>query len=303
MPHILVLSSVNMDQLMRMPRCPKLGETVMGTSLSYAPGGKGANAAIAAKRLGAEVSFAGCVGQDAFGAQLAANLQEEGVDVTHLKRTDQAATGLAPILVEDGGQNRIIVYPGANLCIRKEDIPAILTPKPDALLMQLEIPREVILEAAKQAMALGIPVVLDAGPAQEFPLEQMQGIEILSPNETETTALTGMPVDTSEQIEAAAQALMRRSQAKFVVLKLGARGAYVLGKGIRKFVPAFKVQAVDPTAAGDSFTGALTLEYLRTGDILAATRLGCAAGAVAATKLGAQPSLPTMEQVQAFLRQ
>ena len=132
-------------------------------------------------------------------------------------------------------------------------------------------------------------------------MEKVKSLFILSPNETETTALTGLPVETEEQTRAAAQMLLKKSAAKYVVIKMGARGAYVLGQGVDQMVPSFKIHAVDPTAAGDTFTGAMTLEYLRCGDILRAVRYGCAAGALAATKLGAQPSLPTQLEVERFL--
>lgn len=303
MPSILVIGSINMDQHMVLPRFPVSGETVMGKALSYSPGGKGGNAAIAARRLGAQVRFAGCVGRDGFGDTLRRTLCDEDVDCSLLRTTDQAPTGLAPILVEDGGLNRIIVFPGANMCIRQEDVPAMFQEKVDAVMMQLEIPQEVILAAGREAKKRGIPVVLDAGPAQDFPVESLESLFILSPNETETTALTGLPVDTDQQVRAAAAALQARSGAPYIVLKLGARGAYVLGQGADAFVPAFPVQAVDPTAAGDTFTGAMTIEYLRSGNILQAVTTACAAGALCATRMGAQISLPTMEEVRAFLEE
>ena len=173
----------------------------------------------------------------------------------------------------------------------------------DAVMMQLEIPQNIVLKASEYARQKGVPVVLDAGPAQPFPVENVQSLLILSPNETETTALTGLPVDTIDQTRAAAQTLLDRSHARYVVIKMGARGAYLLGEGYDEMIPSFKIDAVDPTAAGDTFTGAMTLEYLRCGDIRAAVRYGCAAGALAATKLGAQPSLPTREEVERFLKE
>lgn len=302
MPKILVIGSINMDMVARIDHIPLQGESVIGVGYSFAPGGKGANAAVAAARLGGEIAFAGCVGKDDYGAALRKVLTDEHVDDTLLKVTSEAPTGYAPILVQANGQNGIIVFPGANMCIKKEDIPAMFDREIDAVMMQLEIPEEIVLAASAEAEKRGIPVVLDAGPAQQFPVEEVKSLFILSPNETETTALTGMPVDTVEQTRAAAQALLARSNAKFIVIKMGERGAYVLGPGIDEMVPSFKITAVDPTAAGDTFTGALTLEYLRSGDMLSSARYACAAGALAATKLGAQPSLPTADEVEAFLR-
>lgn len=301
MPKILVIGSINMDMVARIDHIPLQGESVIGQGYSFNPGGKGANAAVAAARLGGEVSFAGCVGRDDYGTALRKVLTDEHVDDHLLRVTDDAPSGYAPILVQANGQNGIIVFPGANLCIRSEDIPAMFEQDIDAVMMQLEIPQHIVLEASEMAARKGIPVVLDAGPAQPFPVEQVQSLLVLSPNETETTALTGMPVDTEEETRAAAQVLLERSHAKFVVIKMGARGAYVLGEGVDEMIPSFRIDAVDPTAAGDTFTGAMTLEYLRCGDIRKAVRYGCAAGALAATKLGAQPSLPTAEEVNAFL--
>ena len=228
------------------------------------------------------------MGDDDYGAALRQVLVSEGVDDALLRTTNEAPTGYAPILVQKNGQNGIIVFPGANQCIRREDIPAMFEKPVDAVMMQLEIPQDIVLAASEEAERRGIPVVLDAGPAQPYPVERVRSLLILSPNETETTALTGLPVDTEEQTRQAAQALLDRSGAKYVVIKMGARGAYVLGQGVDQMVPSFKIQAVDPTAAGDTFTGAMTLEILRCGDILRAVRYGCAAGALAATRLGAQ---------------
>lgn len=302
MPKILVIGSINMDMTARIDHIPLQGESVIGEGYSFNPGGKGANAAVAAARLGGEIAFAGCVGADDYGTALRKVLTDENISDALLKATTEAPTGFAPILVQANGQNGIIVFPGANMCIKEEDIPAMFAESVDAVMMQLEIPQNIVLAASREAEKRGIPVVLDAGPAQPFPVEEVKSLFILSPNETETTALTGMPVDTIEQTRAAAQVLLERSNAKYVVIKMGARGAYVLGNGLDEMVPSFKIDAVDPTAAGDTFTGAMTLEYLRTGDMLRALRYACAAGALAATKLGAQPSLPTAAAVEAFLR-
>ena len=205
--------------------------------------------------------------------------------------------------MQKNGQNGIIVFPGANQCIREQDLPEMFARDFDAVMMQLEIPQNIVLKASEYARRKGVPVVLDAGPAQPFPVENVQSLLILSPNETETTALTGLPVDTIDQTRAAAQVLLERSHAQYIVIKMGDRGAYLLGEGFDEMIPSFKIDAVDPTAAGDTFTGAMTLEYLRCGDIRAAVRYGCAAGALAATKLGAQPSLPTREEVERFLKE
>lgn len=303
MPSILVIGSINMDMVARIDHIPLQGESVIGQGYSFNPGGKGSNSAVAAARLGGTVSFAGCVGNDDYGTALRKVLTDEGVDDRLLKVTDEAPSGYAPILVQSNGQNGIIVFPGANMCIKKEDIPAMFERKVDAVMMQLEIPQEIVLAASKMAAEKGIPVVLDAGPAQPYPIQEVQSLLVLSPNETETTALTGLAVETTEQAQLAAHALMQRSNAQYVVIKMGDRGAYLLGGGYDELIPSYKITAIDPTAAGDTFTGAMTLEYLRCGDMRSAVRYGCAAGALAATKLGAQPSLPTREEVDAFIKE
>lgn len=300
---ILVIGSINMDMVARIEHIPLPGETVLGQGYSFAPGGKGANAAVAAARLGAQVAFAGCVGDDSYGATLRKTLTDEGVDDRLLRTAEEAPTGYAPILVQAGGQNSIIVFPGANRSIRPEDVPAMFAEPVDAVMMQLEIPEEIVLLAAQEAEARGIPVILDAGPACNFPLEKMKGLAIVSPNETETTALTGLPVENEEEAHDAAVVLRERSHGADVVLKMGARGAYLLTKDFAGMVPAFPVTAVDTTAAGDTFTAAMTVAYLRGEPLPEAVRYGCAAGALATTRLGAQPSLPMEEEVEAFLRE
>ena len=301
-PKILVIGSINMDMVARIDHIPLPGETVLGQGYSFAPGGKGANAAVAAARLGGCVAFAGCVGDDSYGQALRKTLTDEGVDDRLLRTAQDAPTGYAPILVQAGGENSIIVFPGANRSIRPEDVPAMFREPVDAVMMQLEIPTEIVLLASREAEARGIPVILDAGPACSFPLEEMRGLAIVSPNETETTALTGLPVDSEAEARAAARALRERSHGADVVLKMGARGAYLLAKDFEGMVPAFPVEAVDTTAAGDTFTAAMTVAYLRGEPLERAVRYGCAAGALATTRLGAQPSLPTAAEVEAFLR-
>ena len=300
-PKILVIGSINMDMVARIEHIPQPGETVLGLGYSFAPGGKGANAAVAAARLKAQVSFAGCVGDDDYGRSLRQNLQSEGVDDRLLRTAADAPTGYAPILVQPSGENSIIVFAGANRSIRPEDVPAMFREPVDAVMLQLEIPQEIVLLAGREAEARGIPVILDAGPACSFPLEQMRGLAIVSPNETETQALTGLPVQSEAEARRAAEALRARSGGADVVLKMGSRGAYLLTATESRLVPAFPVRAVDTTAAGDTFTAAMTVAYLRGLPLSEAVRYGCAAGALATTRLGAQPSLPTAEEVEAFL--
>ncbi len=301
-PRLLVVGSINMDLAARVRRAPEAGETVIGTSYAFSPGGKGGNAAFAAARLGGEVRFCGCVGRDDYGKALRRALLEEGVSDENLREDEAAPTGMALIFVEDSGQNRIAVYPGANMRLDVAQLHKAFERPVDAVLLQLEITHEAIFAAARMAAQRGAAVVLDAGPAQQFPIERVEGLTILSPNETETQALCGIMPSDEQSCRAACRALRGRAAAKYVVLKLGGRGCYVDGEGQSYLVPAFPVKAVDTTAAGDTFTGALALHYLRTGDMAAAARYACAAGALCCQRAGALASLPTSAQVAEFLQ-
>ncbi|MBQ4638461.1 MAG: ribokinase [Clostridia bacterium] len=302
--NMLVIGSVNMDMTVAFDEMAKAGQTVYMNGYSYSPGGKGGNAATAASRLGAKVSFCGAVGRDDNGEKLAGVLKAEGMDLTYLKRTDEKATGFAAILLDETNkQNRIFVYSGANRCTTPEDVRKIDWSKFDLLMMPMEIDDEVIFEAGIQAHKHGVPFILDTGPARDIALENIPGLDIISPNETECKVMTGIdPIDDTS-CEKAAKLLIERSHAKYAVIKLGARGSFVYGEGISKFVPSFKIEAVDPTAAGDTFTAVMSLKYIETGDIVKSAVYGNAAGALCASRAGAQVSLPKMEEVEAFLQE
>jgi ribokinase len=299
-PSILVIGSVNMDLVLMSEKVPVGGETVLGESYAYIPGGKGANQGVAAARLGADVTFVGRVGEDANGKELKGNLQKEGINSEFVIADPQSSTGLAAIMLEETGQNRIIVIPGANMKITKEDLQTAFEHTYDAVIVQLEIPDEIVMEACRLGKEKNIPVILDAGPAKNFPLEQLEGLEILSPNESEAFALTGLEVNSIESAEKVAKLLTERSNAKTIVLKMGAQGAYLYEDGEGEFFPAHKVNAVDTTAAGDAFTAALTVKYISSGDIKEAIRFANVVGALTVTRMGAQPSLPTVEEVEKF---
>ena len=297
---ILTVSSANMDFVMDTPRIPDGGETLISRgSYNYIPGGKGANSAVAVARLGGKSIFCASVGRDSNGNTLLELYNNEGIDTRFLYRTNDAPTGLAVIMVEDSGQNRIVIYPGANAKISKEAIDAAVSEsRPDVLFMQLETTPATVLYAANAASAAGIPIVIDAGPADpEFPLDLLPKIEIFSPNESETEIFTGIkPVDEASCAEAVKR-LSERVKAKHYCIKLGDKGCYVDGVT----VPSFKTKAVDTTAAGDTFTAALTLEYLKDGDILRAARFACAAAAIVVSRHGASSSIPERSEVEHFL--
>jgi len=298
---ILVIGSANIDLVMRVARCPRPGETLMARSLDTITGGKGANQAVAAARLGGEVFFAGCVGGDGFGALQRAALGAEGIDLSALKTHEREATGTAMILVGDDGQNAIVVAPAANFGLTPGDVAALepVMRAVDVVLLQLEVPLETVEAALDLARRCGVFSVLDAGPAQCISPTLFAKADLLSPNETETEAITGSAVATVEDARRAAGWLRERG-ARQVVIKLGARGCLAVGAE-EHYVPAFEISPVDTTAAGDAFTAALAVGW--GAGIGPALRFANAAGALAALGHGAQPSMPTRGAVEAFLEQ
>lgn len=298
---ILMVGSVMMDSIYTVDRAPELGESVLGVVYGTACGGKGSNAAVAAQRLGAKVTVFGTLGNDGNGETLKKMLSSEGINTTAMRVKEGAKSGSVVILLEKGGKNRLVICPGANMETTPEGLEETFKDDFDALLLQLEIPLEANIAAVKLAQKKGIITVLDAGPAQEYPLEQLKGLTILSPNETETKALTGIYPADLETCRSSSKILMERNGCKYVALKLGDRGSYIYGDGIDALVPPFKVVALDPTAAGDAFTGALAKKYAETKDILASARYANAVGALSTLKVGAQPSLPTDKEVEAFI--
>ena len=303
---ILLIGSSNIDFVCRMNRVPERGETVISEdTYAFVPGGKGANSAVAAARLGADVVFCSRVGNDSYGNQLAEKYENEGIDTRFVIKDKTARTGLAAIMVEETGHNRIVVYPGANYNLCRNDVEGAFTTYPDALLMQLEIDTELVIEATKMAEEKDVKVVLDAGPARsDFPLESLGKLEILSPNETETQILTGIMPNSSENCLRACVNLMNRVNTKYIVLKLGERGCFVYdGIHCTHVAPVEIGTAVDTTAAGDSFTAALTYMYCENGgDIVKACEFANAVGAYVVTKPGAFSSIPTMAELESFLK-
>ena len=305
-PRLLVIGSINMDLVLKAARVPQAGETLLGEGYAFIPGGKGANQAVAAARLGAQACLAGRIGADEHGARLKDQLRRQGVGLEFLAQEEGTGTGLAVVMVEAGGQNRILVYPGANMRLCEDDATGALEAPPaggwDALLIQLEIPTQTVIAACRRAKTLGIPVFLDAGPARDFPLEKVRGVAFLSPNEAETLALTGIEPRTTAHAAEAARALARKAGAETVIIKMGEQGAYLYHGGSGEQVPAIAVRAVDTTAAGDAFMAALALRWLETGDPLDSVRFANLAGALAVTTMGAQPSLPSLREIEAFAR-
>lgn len=298
---ILVVGSVNMDLVMRIPQMPEAGQTLLGSEYAYIPGGKGANQAVACARLGGQVGLAACVGRDAFGRLLLDGFAKDCIDTSYVKQVD-APTGLAVIPVEANGGNRIVVFPGANAELTIEDVEYALSFGWDAVILQLEIPLETVYATIRMSHKRGITTILDAGPALGLDLSRLDGLDILSPNENEAAELSGLPLDTYEQAEQAAKYLHERSHAQSLVIKLGERGSLLYENGVCTVFPAFSgITAVDTTAAGDSYTAALTLRRICGSSWEEAIRYANAVGAICVTRRGAQPSLPYADEVEAFL--
>jgi len=299
---ILVVGSINMDLVVRAPRFPRAGETLRGEGFKLVPGGKGANQAVAASRLGASVKMVGRVGADAFGPELRKTLEEAGVDVAEVKPVSGAATGVALIILDASGQNSIIVAQGANLLVRPEDLRPLgaLFEQSEVLLLQLEIPLESVEQAVKMAKERGIKVVVDAGPPTPLGRELLREIDVLSPNETEAAALLGHEVKSLEEAKEAGKQLLEMG-AGSVVFKLGERGCLVITPEKMERFPAYKVEVVDATAAGDAFTAALAVGLAEGRPLSEAAVFANAAGALACTRFGAQPSMPTRAEVEKFI--
>lgn len=301
MSDILVVGSLNADLVVRAPRFPAPGETISGEDLVMIPGGKGANQAVAAARQGAQVAMLGRVGSDSFGPTLIHNLQKNQVNTAYV-HTDPSATGAAIIVVDAGGQNSIVLSPGANAKVTPQDVEAFPFQDVKILLLQFEIPLEPVLRAASLARRSGRLVVLNPAPARHFPEALLADVDILVPNESELQLLTDMPVRDPASAEIAARELLAKG-VQTVIVTLGGNGALLVTRDKSIHVPAFEVDVVDTTAAGDAFIGGLAAMLLKDWPLEDAVRYGNASGALAVSKFGAQPSLPTQDEVEIFLKE
>lgn len=310
MSDIVVIGSLNMDLVVQTGRMPGPGETLHGKTFNTIPGGKGANQAVAAARLGGQVAMVGRVGSDGFGETLRRNLTADRVDDTHLLTDPDAPTGVALIVVEDSGENRIIVVAGANHKVSPADVTAAkdLFRQAKLLVIQFEVPLDVVAAVLSLSQELGVPVMVNAAPAYPIPAEQIAMIDYLVVNEHEAAILTGTQVDDaggSVDLKAASNAahILLQKGARCVVLTLGSQGAMVCRPNEADLlVPAFPIKPVDTTAAGDAFIGGLAVSLLNPGmDMRAKVRFANAAGAMAATRMGAQSSLPTRAEVEVLV--
>jgi ribokinase len=301
---IVVVGSINVDLVIQAPSIPEPGETVIGQDLKMVPGGKGANQAVAAARLGSAVSLVGRLGDDDFGARLKRSLSAAKVNQGHLLETENSASGVALIVVDQAGENSIVVAPGANALVTPADVEAAADTiaAADVLLLQLEIPLPPVLRAAELAHEHGVRVILNPAPARALPAELLALVDILIPNESETAILSGLPTVNQSQIAIAA-ARLRDLGVGSVILTLGERGALLVQeRGLTRF-PAFAVdRVVDTTAAGDAFVAGVGVAIAEGRSLQDAIPLANAAGALTVTRAGAQPSLPFRSEVHALLR-
>ncbi|SDB02658.1 ribokinase [Pseudomonas sp. NFACC23-1] len=298
---VVVIGSLNMDLVTRAPRLPRGGETLIGESFSTIPGGKGANQAVAAARLGAEVSMVGCVGNDAYGEQLRGGLLAEGIDCQAVSVVE-GASGVALIVVDDNSQNAIVIVAGANGALTAEVLDSVdeVLQSADVIICQLEVPDATVGHALKRARELGKIVILNPAPASHtLPADWYACIDYLVPNESEAAVLSGLAVDSLETAEAAAAHLIAAGAGK-VIVTLGAQGLMFANGASFEHFPAPRVKAVDTTAAGDTFVGGFAAALASGKSEVDAIRFGQAAAALSVTRPGAQPSIPTLLEVQAF---
>jgi ribokinase len=301
MKKILVIGSSNTDLITSVERFPNAGETISGKSFMQAMGGKGANQAVAARRLGGKVKFVTCVGNDANGRNMLAYFKDEGLDVSSALVVDHASTGTAVILVNDEGENCIVVTPGANHELLPDHIRELEEEisKASMVVLQMEIPFETVEQAVDTAAKHRVPVLLNVAPACEVPLSILKKVEILVVNETEIEKVSGESVASLGE-EGVINSLLSMG-ARTVILTLGKKGCIVKNASLCKYLTAFDVEAVDTTAAGDTFCGALVAGLGKGNDLVEAVRFATAASAICVTRMGAQPSIPTEKEVVSFL--
>ena len=301
-PRITVVGSVNMDLVFRTPRMPALGETLHGHEFLQIPGGKGANQAVAAARLGADVRFVGAVGNDGFGDLSHRTLADEGIDLTYLTRAAGVATGVAGILVEDGGDNSIVLAAGANATLSPDQIEAARDAICSAgmLLCQLETPIATVTRAIQTAHAANVKVILNPAPAQDLDPALLAQVDYLILNETEATQLSKIEVTDATSASSAAEKLLAMGTGA-VLLTMGGHGVLIAQPGNSQLIPAIKVNVVDTTAAGDTFVGAFAVGIAQGLSIIDASLEAQYAAALTVTRVGAQTSIPHRQDVQEFM--
>jgi len=314
-PQILVIGSANTDLIVRTARLPGPGETVLGGDFRIAAGGKGANQAVAASRAGGAVTFIARVGNDVFGVEAIAGYRRDGIETKFIRAARSGSTGVALIVVDRKGENSIAVASGANADLSIGDMRCAADEfsSADLLLIQLESPIKTVGEALRKAARVGLPIILNPAPVPPklIPLGFYPLIDILTPNVIEAGMLTGISISSRDGLRKAAGRLLkkmsppastRNPRSRAVLITLGAVGVFVFAEGIETIVPGFKARAVDTTAAGDVFNGALAVALAEGRPLLEAVRFASAAAAISVTRMGAQPSAPGRAEILRFLK-
>lgn len=299
---IVVIGSSNVDFIMKMERLPEKGETVTDAVFMQTFGGKGANQAVGAARAGGDVWFVNCVGDDAFAPLLLENMRRAGVNIDYVRSESNIASGAALVMIGGAGQNYLSVAPGANYRLTPDMVAGFepLLRSASMLVLQYEVLPETLYACIDLGSRLGVPVLFNLAPARPFDSAYLSKITYLVVNENEAQSLCGFAVDSAEQVEKAAAVLLANGAAT-VIITLGAQGAYLASADLRQHVPAFPVNAVDTTAAGDIFCGALAVALVEGQTLLEAARFASAASAISVTRLGAQPSAPGRDEIDSFL--
>lgn len=302
MQKLTVLGSINADHVIQVPYFPKPGETLSGQNYHIVYGGKGANQAVAAARLGAKVDFIACIGEDKIGLEMKQAFQKDGINTDSIATIQSETTGIAMIQVADSGENSIVISAGANAHLTTDIVDKFKQKilDADALLMQLETPLDAIIYATKIAKQAGKHTVLNPAPAKALPDELLAQLTMITPNETEAELLTGVKV-VDEQSAAQAAAVFHQKGVAIVLITLGAKGVFISHNALQKIIPGFRVQAKDTTAAGDTFNGALVTALLEQKSLEEAIQFAHAAAAISVTRFGAQTSIPSRQETLDFL--
>lgn len=302
MQKLTVLGSINADHVIQVPHFPQPGETLSGQNYHIVYGGKGANQAVAAARLGAKVDFIACIGEDKIGLEMKQAFQKDGINTESIATIQGETTGIAMIQVTDSGENSIVISAGANAHLTTDIVDKFKQKilDADALLMQLETPLDAIIYATKIAKQAGKHTVLNPAPAKALPDELLAQLTMITPNETEAEVLTGVKV-VDEQSAAQAAAVFHQKGVAIVLITLGAKGVFISHNALQKIIPGFRVQAKDTTAAGDTFNGALVTALLEQKSLEEAIQFAHAAAAISVTRFGAQTSIPSRQETLDFL--
>lgn len=303
MSKIVVIGSSNADLVVNTKKAPEGGETVMGESFAMNYGGKGANQAVAVQRIGGEVTFVAKVGDDQFGHQMRNHFAEEKMDLTYLYTDAETSSGVALIIVDGRAENRIVVAAGANGKLTEKDIEAALPAieKSEIVLMQLETPMATVEYVCKKAAALNKKMILNPAPACQLSDDLLNGLFLITPNETEAGILTGVSVEDEVSVLKAADILLDKG-VQNVAITLGAKGVWVHNAYHSLLIKSYKVDAVDTVAAGDVFNGAMAVALSEGKNLIEAAKFACAASAISVTRIGAQSSVPYREEVEEFMK-